>query len=75
MKCLEQLIKDHFESQSGLARQLGINPQSVQLWVKDKKVPAKRCIKIEELTGGKLTRYQLNPEIFGEDKNIIPPAS
>ena len=65
MKCLDELIKDHFESQSDLARQLGINPQSVQLWVKDKKVPAKRCIKIEELTGGKLTRYQLNPEIFG----------
>ena len=65
MKKLDKLIKRHFASQSDLARQLGVTPQSVQQWVESEKVPSKRCIAIEVLTSGQLTRYQLNPEVFG----------
>jgi DNA-binding transcriptional regulator YdaS (Cro superfamily) len=42
-----------------LARQLGINYQAIQQW---KKIPAKRVIAIEEVTG--IPREELRPDLY-----------
>jgi DNA-binding transcriptional regulator YdaS (Cro superfamily) len=39
-----------------------ITCQAVSQWVQ---VPAERCVAIEAATGGKVTRYELRPDIFG----------
>lgn len=31
--------------------------------------PAHHCLAIEEATGGKVTRYQLRPDVFGPAPN------
>jgi len=49
-----------------LARLLGLTESAVSQW---KTVPVKRAIEIEEKTGGKVTRYELRPDFFGQ-----PPA-
>lgn len=46
-----------------IAALLGISPAAVTRW-KDV-VPVNRAIEIEEKTGGKVTRYDLRPDIFG----------
>lgn len=47
------------------ARALGLKPPSVSRWLKNKRAPANRCIDIEKLTKGAVTRYALRPDIFG----------
>lgn len=44
-----------------LARKIGLTPQAVAQWTK---VPAKRVIAVEEATGGKVSRYQLRPDLY-----------
>ena len=46
-----------------LATLLGIERQAVWQW---KICPVKRVLMIEELTDGKVTRYQLRPDIYGK---------
>lgn len=53
-------------SQAALARAIGVWPQAVHQWIEgERPVPSKQCIPIEEATGGKVTRYDLRPDIFG----------
>lgn len=40
--------------------------QAVQKWLTKRSVPADRCVAIEQVTGGEVTRYQLRPDVFGE---------
>jgi DNA-binding transcriptional regulator YdaS (Cro superfamily) len=51
---------------SSLASLCNVTPQAVFKWVKKNKAPADRCIKIEELTNGLVTRYELRPDVFGK---------
>lgn len=46
---------------SALADALGIRPPAVANWTQ---VPAKRVLKVEELTG--ISRHELRPDVFGE---------
>lgn len=49
-----------------LADLLKVNPTLVSQWVTGRRpVAAQQCIAIEEATGGKVTRYQLRPDVFG----------
>jgi DNA-binding transcriptional regulator YdaS (Cro superfamily) len=49
-----------------LARQLGVSRQLVSHWRTGRcRVPAERCRDIERATGGKVTVYDLRPDIFG----------
>lgn len=50
-------------SQSALARTLGVTPQAVQQWVDANRIPAHRCLAIENATG--ISRYDLRPDVFG----------
>jgi DNA-binding transcriptional regulator YdaS (Cro superfamily) len=46
-------------SLTGLARGLGIKPQSIIKWTR---VPAERCVEVERLTG--VPREVLRPDLF-----------
>jgi DNA-binding transcriptional regulator YdaS (Cro superfamily) len=50
---------------SQLAAACEVSPQAVHKWIKTKS-PAERCIQIELATEGKVTRYELRPDVFGE---------
>lgn len=43
-----------------------VTPQAVQKWVAQGYVPSNRCRPIETVLKGAVTRYELNPEIFGD---------
>lgn len=49
-----------------LARRLGITPVAVGQWVSTgayaRAIPPRQCIRIEALTGGRVTRRHLRPE-------------
>ncbi len=51
--------------QRGLARLMGVSEGLVWLWVNGRApVPAERCLMIERLTLGNVTRHDLRPDIF-----------
>ncbi|WP_447902673.1 YdaS family helix-turn-helix protein [Stenotrophomonas pavanii] len=50
-------------SQQALAHLLGIKPPSVSGWYDRRRVPAERCIAIEQATG--VSRHDLRPDVFG----------
>jgi len=47
---------------SATARGHGIKPQAVGQW---EICPATRVLKMEELTGGKVSRHDLRPDLYG----------
>jgi len=58
-------------SQTALANLLGISPQAVQKWVDQGKPSPNGCKQIEIALDGRVTRHELDPDLFGE----ISPAS
>lgn len=52
-------------SQSELARQVNTRQGTLWKWLRKGVVPAEKCAAIERATGGKVTRYQLRPDVFG----------
>lgn len=52
-------------SQKALADALGLQPPSIYEW-KLRGVPSERCLEIERLTGGEVTRFDLRPDVFGD---------
>lgn len=58
-------------SQLALARALHVTPVTVSQWlrpetVKGRPVPPKQCVRIEQLTQGKVTRQALRPDDYFE---------
>ena len=45
-----------------LAKLLGVTESAVSQW---KRVPLQRALEIEEKTDGRVTRYDMRPDIFG----------
>ena len=59
-------------AQNALADAVGVSKAFVNQWIKgERPVPPERCRAIEAATDGKVTRYDLRPDIFG----AAPPAS
>ncbi|HWL68155.1 MAG TPA: Cro/CI family transcriptional regulator [Geminicoccus sp.] len=46
-----------------LAAELGITPQAVSQW---RRTPATRVLQVERLTGGKVRRSELRPDLYPE---------
>ena len=46
-----------------LARRVGVTPQALGQW---DQVPPGRVLAVEAAVGGKVDRYQLRPDIYGE---------
>lgn len=60
-----------------MARHFNVTKSLVYQWCQGvKPVPLLKCIEIERLTEGQVTRYHLRPELFGEPKpvQILPSA-
>lgn len=58
-------------SQTALGAKLGITPQAVQKWVKQGVVPGERCREVETIFDGQVTRYELNPQVFGDAPEAV----
>jgi DNA-binding transcriptional regulator YdaS (Cro superfamily) len=54
-------------SQTALGNMLGLTPQAIQKWASQGFVPGDRCREVESKLLGKVTRYELNAEVFGDD--------
>lgn len=55
-------------SMQKLAEELGITKGAIGQWkMEGRRIPAEHCPHIERLTGGAVTRYELNPDVFGAD--------
>lgn len=64
MEALERAVK-HCGGQAGLARLLGKKQAHVWNWLnRDRRVPAEQVLPIERATGGKVTRYELRPDLY-----------
>jgi len=61
MKAIDKVFK-HYTSTT-LARALGIAQSVVAQWKMRGLIPAKWCLRLEELTG--VSRYDLRPDIYG----------
>lgn len=56
-------------TKAALAAALKVSPQAVSKWVRSGRVPAGRVLAAEAATCGKVTRYQIRPDVFGP----LPP--
>lgn len=52
-------------TQTALGALVGLTPQAVQKWAAQGWVPHPHCRKLEEHFKGAVTRYELNPDVFG----------
>lgn len=61
-------------SQTALGNLIGLTPQAIQKWAAQGAVPADRCREVETKLNGQVTRYELNPAVFGEapDPDSLP---
>lgn len=55
---------DLLGSQDRLAAALGIKSPSISEWRTRGRVPAERCLAIEQLTMGEVTCHDLRPDVF-----------
>ena len=65
-ECGLQKAVDIIGSQTALARLLGVKQQHVYYWLK-KNVPANRVLQIERALHGRVTRYELRPDLYPKD--------
>lgn len=62
--------------QAPLARTLHVSQPVVWQWANGRRpVPAERCRDIEQATAGRVTRYQLRPDVFGSNPDVIEKAT
>jgi DNA-binding transcriptional regulator YdaS (Cro superfamily) len=57
------------DNMAELARKVGVYRQTVERWKRTGKVSAQHVLAVEAATGGRITRYELRPDIYG-----APPA-
>lgn len=60
---VEQAIRA-IGTKSAVARFLGLTPAAITQW---NRCPVRHVLKLEAACGGVVTRYQLRPDIYGED--------
>lgn len=63
MKAIDRAISV-VGGQQKFAAALDVKYQAIQKWRRNS-VPADRCLAIESITGGEVTRYDLRPDVFG----------
>ena len=66
---LRQAIRHHLKSQVAVARAVGVSPQAVsEILRRGKRVPAEWCLAIETATAGAVTRHDLRPDLYPDNK-------
>jgi DNA-binding transcriptional regulator YdaS (Cro superfamily) len=63
MSALSDVI--HEVGMKKVAAKCNVSVQAVAKWIAADRVPAERCLAVEELCGRKVTRYELRPDVFG----------
>ena len=58
------ILKVEFGSLAQLAKLLGISRAGIYMWVQKNRIPVKQIKPIEDLSGGRITREMLRPELF-----------
>lgn len=58
-------------SQTAVGNLLGLTPQAIQKWAAQGVVPSERCRELEAKLNGQVTRYELNPAVFGDPPQPI----
>lgn len=62
--------------QSATARLIGVSQQSIWAALNTRKrVPAEWCLPIERATGGQVTRHQLRPDLYPDDRKDAADAA
>jgi len=62
--------------QAALARILGVTQPNVWHWLhKSERVPGEYVLKIEAATGGKVSRYDLRPDLYPPNMTRLEPAA
>lgn len=69
-KTVFEKVIECFDSKADAARQIGITPQSIRKW-ENTGIPPERCIDVEKLIHGKVTRYQMRPDVFGDSPSDL----
>lgn len=62
---MDNALTSYLQANSGaeLARRLGVTPTSVSEWKTGRKTPdPERCVAIEQITNGEVTRIDLRPD-------------
>lgn len=59
-------LKSTGTSQQAFAEQVGVTQSRVSQWIAGDPVPVERWNKIENVTSGAVTRYDLRPDVFGQ---------
>lgn len=63
---LIQAAVEAIGSQGAMAKAIGVTQPLVWQWCNGKRpVAAHHCVAIENATGGRITRYDLRPDVFG----------
>jgi len=66
---LRQAIRHHLRSQVAVARAVGVSPQAVsEILRRGRRVPAEWCLPLETATAGAITRHDLRPDLYPENK-------
>lgn len=53
-----------------------VKQQNISYWLKKPETfPGEYCIATEQIVGGKVTRYQLRPDVFGESAGNPCPCA
>lgn len=60
---LTRRINSTREPTTGRIRRISV--QAVSKWLRSGRVPADRCIAVESILRGKVTRYDMRPDVFG----------
>jgi DNA-binding transcriptional regulator YdaS (Cro superfamily) len=61
---LAEYLKSEGETQLSFARRLGVSHGLIYQWLHDMtKISPRSAVRIERLTGGKLTRLELRPDL------------
>lgn len=65
---VERFLDLYGGSQAEAARAIGLKQPSVWAWLNGGQPSAKNAIAIERVSCGQITRYELRPDIFGEQE-------
>jgi DNA-binding transcriptional regulator YdaS (Cro superfamily) len=53
---------------AALARALGLTPTAVEKWSRLSRIPAERVLDIERVTQGRVSRYDLRPDLYPREE-------
>ena len=66
---IKAYLKEHSMSQEEFATKLGVTQGLVWQWLEGRtRITAERAVEIEAATGGKVTRHELRPDLYPEER-------